>query len=107
MGKGLSSTHRQKKSATFTSSMWRVRISASSRRPMVGRFRLGHRTETRLPLFPFWAEMGNCVSCIRMVPVQLTHTKGKSIDNSYAAWSPDGKKIAFASDRDGDWKIYV
>jgi len=24
-----------------------------------------------------------------------------------ASWSPDGKKIAFASDRDGNWEIYV
>ena len=23
------------------------------------------------------------------------------------AWSPDGKKIAFDSDRDGNWEIYV
>jgi hypothetical protein len=32
-------------------------------------------------------------------------------DNEYCdqspAWSPDGSRIAFASDRDGDWNIYV
>ena len=32
-------------------------------------------------------------------------------DNDYCdtspAWSPDGSRIAFASDRDGDWEIYV
>ena len=26
---------------------------------------------------------------------------------TYPAWSPDGHRIAFASDRDGDWEIYV
>ncbi len=33
-------------------------------------------------------------------------TKSKS-ENSYPAWSPDGKKIAFGSDRDGSMNIYV
>jgi TolB protein len=33
-------------------------------------------------------------------------TKSKS-ENSYPAWSPDGKKIVFASDRDGAMNIYV
>src|SRR5262245_33478501 len=33
-------------------------------------------------------------------------TKSKS-ENSYPCWSPDGKKIAFASDRDGVMNIYV
>src|SRR6266851_4837885 len=28
-------------------------------------------------------------------------------DNGFPAWSPDGKKIAFASDRDGTMNIYV
>jgi Tol biopolymer transport system component len=23
------------------------------------------------------------------------------------AWSPDGQRIAFASDRDGDWDVYI
>src|SRR5262245_4297795 len=34
----------------------------------------------------------------------LTPDKG---ENSYPAWSPDGKSIAFASDRDGTMNIYV
>jgi len=33
-------------------------------------------------------------------------TDDKFID-SYPAWSPDGKKIAFASNRDGNYEIYI
>ncbi len=36
--------------------------------------------------------------------VQLTDNTGSDSDPS---WSPDGNKIAFSSDRDGDWEIYV
>ena len=28
-------------------------------------------------------------------------------NNSYPAWSPDGYRFAFASDRDGNWEIYL
>ena len=35
---------------------------------------------------------------------QLTDSSGRP---EYAAWSPDGSKIAFDSNRDGDWEIYV
>ncbi|HWP36191.1 MAG TPA: DPP IV N-terminal domain-containing protein [Gemmatimonadales bacterium] len=27
--------------------------------------------------------------------------------NTFASWSPDGRRIAFASDRDSNWEIYV
>ena len=27
--------------------------------------------------------------------------------DAYPAWSPDGTKIAFDSERDGNWEIYV
>lgn len=36
---------------------------------------------------------------------QLTHTPGGT--DLTAAWSPDGGRIAFVSDRDGDDEIYV
>ena len=37
---------------------------------------------------------------------QTRLTDNSAID-SLPSWSPDGKKIAFASDRDGDYDIYV
>ena len=37
-------------------------------------------------------------------PFQLTSSPGL---DQYAAWSPDGKKIAFQSNRDKNWEIYV
>ncbi len=36
--------------------------------------------------------------------VQLTHGLGQ---NFHPSWSPDGARIAFVSDRDGNWEIYV
>jgi Tol biopolymer transport system component len=38
--------------------------------------------------------------------VQLTHT-GDSVSNLDPAWSPDGQRLAFTSNRAGDWDIYV
>jgi TolB protein len=35
---------------------------------------------------------------------QLTNAKGTS---EHPTWSPDGSQIAFMSDRDGDWDIYI
>ena len=37
-------------------------------------------------------------------PINLTnHLAGDSSPN----WSPDGNQIAFQSDRDGNWEVYV
>jgi TolB protein len=39
--------------------------------------------------------------------VQLTHNRGGKINNGLDSWSPDGKKIAFVSNRTGTYEIYV
>ena len=36
--------------------------------------------------------------------IQLTHN---SAIDEFPAWSPDRRRIAFHSDRDGDWEIYT
>jgi Tol biopolymer transport system component len=41
---------------------------------------------------------------------RLTFTKGRGDGNpvaSNAAWSPDGREIAFTTKRDGNWELYV
>jgi TolB protein len=38
---------------------------------------------------------------------QLTHTKGGTVNNLADAWSPDGTKIAFASNRSSTYEIYT
>ena len=37
---------------------------------------------------------------------QVTHATGGTIDNGLDSWSPDGKKIAFASNKTGTYEIY-
>ena len=37
---------------------------------------------------------------------QLTHDAGGKIHNGFDSWSPDGRKIAFASDKTGTYEIY-
>jgi TolB protein len=39
--------------------------------------------------------------------VQLTHSRGGKVNNGADSWSPDGKKIAFVSNRGGVYQIYV
>jgi len=38
---------------------------------------------------------------------QLTHARGGKVNNGADAWSPDGKRIAFVSNRAGAYQIYV
>ena len=38
------------------------------------------------------------------IPQQLT--KNHHVDRE-PSWSPDGRRITFSSDRDGNWEIYV
>ena len=39
--------------------------------------------------------------------VELTHDRGGEVNNGFDSWSPDGTKIAFASNRGGTYSIYA
>ena len=37
----------------------------------------------------------------------VTRLTNNSVSDRYPKWSPDGRRIAFTSNRDGDHEIYV
>jgi TolB protein len=37
----------------------------------------------------------------------LSQVTGDAAANFYPSWSPDGRRVAFSSNRDGDWDIFV
>lgn len=37
-------------------------------------------------------------------PTRLTNSAG---NDGLPTWSPDGRQLAFVSDRDGDWGVYI
>ena len=43
-------------------------------------------------------------SVIRTEPIRLTEHPA---DDRWPAWSPDGRELAFASRRDGNWELYM
>jgi TolB protein len=38
---------------------------------------------------------------------QLTGSTGGKVNNGANSWSPDGRKISFISNRDGDYAVYT
>jgi Tol biopolymer transport system component len=37
----------------------------------------------------------------------VTYLTNNTVTDDYPTWSPDGSKLAFESDRDGDFEIYL
>jgi Tol biopolymer transport system component len=46
-------------------------------------------------------------ACALIAISTASHAQGRTISNAYPAWSPDGTRIAFQSNRTGDHEIYV
>lgn len=56
------------------------------------------------PTFDVWTM---AVDATGHNPTALTNLTNGQGNSRYPSWSPDGTKVAFASDRSGSWQIYV
>ena len=64
-------------------------------------------TPTLVPPQPTWTPRPRRAHAVSACPYSDGATAITNNADGGPAWSPDGRQIVFASDRDGDWEIYV